>query len=116
MQAFIKDEKVASLILNNPGLGVIFVNENDVVEYCNEEARTKLSGGENITGRGVEECHPPHLKKKVKSILDSFRQGNNKKIRKTVNTGKFHIKNVYTPVFDEQDKYRGMVVTIQMNS
>ncbi len=101
-------------MIENMADGVIFVNPDGKVAFCNTAAeRIRNVKRENIVGEAVLGYHPFHLSKTVNNILDDFKNGKKGAFRQKMRVNDDYSYNVYIPIFGKNGKFLGTMLLSQ---
>jgi len=102
-----------NLLLTHLPVDVTLVDENDNVRYYSQGQERIFVRTPSITGRKVQNCHPPQSVHIVNRILDEMRAGTRDLAEFWIQmAGKFvHIR--YFALHDKAGKYRGCIEVTQ---
>ncbi|MFZ5639867.1 MAG: diguanylate cyclase domain-containing protein [Bacillota bacterium] len=100
-------------LLENMGVGVVFVDRQGIVRYCNAgfENLKHVEAGK-IIGRSVYRCHPEGLKSKVEHIIKDMKKGKLGHWQKIAVDGEPLLENRVTAVQDEDGTFVGTMLTV----
>lgn len=108
------DNMVLRRLLECMGVGIVFIDENSIVRYCNTCFRDlKKIDGEKLIGRSIYSCHPEGLKSKVEQIVKDMKKGKLGQWQKIVVDGEPFLENRINAVHDEDGKFMGTLLTVQ---
>ncbi len=100
-------------IVNSLSDGIIFVNPEGRVLYCNHAAEV-IRGirREDILGNSVFDCHPQELRHAVERIIESFKENTASEYHRMVpsSNGDRYYDNVYAAIRDEKGTFVGMIL------
>lgn len=103
-------------ILNSMEGGVLFIDDQSRVAYCNPAAeKIRNIQLKEVIGQSILECHPSKAHPKVLKIIKDLRSGKVKghhRMNIQMVEGKFY-DNTYSAVWGSQKKYLGVIVTSQ---
>ncbi len=108
------DPDVLACILNTLPVELSFVDANDTVRYFSHENGDKIfPRNRSAIGMKVENCHPQKSVHKVKSIIESFRDGSKNSAEFWIDfaSKKVHIR--YFAVRDAAGTYLGCLEVVQ---
>ncbi len=107
---------VLKAILTSMEQGVVFIDDQNRITYCNPAAEKirniKLN---EISGQSILECHPPPAHSKVLHIIEDLKSGRVKghhRMNIQMVEGKFY-DNTYSAVWGPSKKYLGVIVASQ---
>jgi len=107
------DPKIFKYIVNNLTEGIIFVNTENRVVFCNRAAEV-IRGirEEDIVGNSVMDCHKPQMRKAVEKIIESFKENKASEYHRMVpsSNGDRFYDNVYAAIRDENGNFVGMIL------
>ena len=96
--------------------GVVFINDQDRIAYCNPSAaRIRNIQPDQILGQSILECHPRASHSKVLRIIDDLKSGKVKghhRMNLQLAEGRFY-DNIYSAVRSPQGGYFGVIVVTQ---
>lgn len=101
------------LMLRNMPFDVTYVDENDKVRYYSATDDRVFPRTPSIIGRDVEKCHPPKSVHVVQKIVAAFKNREKNKAEFWLNFQGRMIHIRYFPIFDETDRYRGVIEVSQ---
>lgn len=110
------DSSVLEAIFDSMEQGVLFINDQNVIVYCNPAAEKirNVSLGK-IFDRSILECHPANAHPKVLKIINDLRsekvKGHHRMNIQTVE-GRIY-DNIYSAVWGPKNEYLGVVVVSQ---
>lgn len=100
-------------IIENLSEGIIFVNTDNRVVFCNHAAEV-IRGirKEDIIGNSVMDCHVPKMRQAVEKIIESFKSNKASEYHRMVasTNGDRYYDNVYAAVRDENGGFVGMIL------
>ncbi len=107
------DPLIFKHIVENLTEGIIFVNPQGRVVFCNHAAEV-IRGihEEEIIGNSIMDCHPPKLRKAVEKIIDSFKSNDISEYHRMVpsSNGDRYYDNVYAAIRDDEGTFVGMIL------
>lgn len=105
--------KVLLSLLESINIGVIFIDAEKVIRYCNAAARVmKNIQPELILNRDVHCCHPNELHEKVTGIIAEIQKKKPPAWQKIVVHDEPHLENMISPVYSPEGEYLGIVMII----
>ena len=110
---FSADLSIFKNIIESLSDGIIFVNTENRVVFCNHAAEV-IRGirEEDIIGNSIYDCHPEKLRKSVDKIIENFKAKKVAEYRRMVpstNGDKFY-DNVYAAVRNKNGDFIGMIL------
>jgi DUF438 domain-containing protein len=96
-------------ILNALPIELIFVDENDCLQYCNKsERQERMSQGKTL-GRDVRNCHKPESLPRTEQMLDDLRTGRKDEDEFWIDGLGVKLLNRFLAVRDESGRYLGCI-------
>ena len=96
-------------ILNALPIELIFVDENDRLQYCNKtERQERMRNGETL-GRDIRSCHKPESLPRTDQMLDDLRSGRKDEDEFWIDGLGVKLLNRFLAVRDESGKYLGCI-------
>jgi DUF438 domain-containing protein len=92
-------------ILNTLPIELIFVDENDCLQYCNKAERQAQLTERGILGRDIRNCHKPESLPRTDQMLDDFRSGRKDEDEFWVDGLGVKLLNRFLAVRDESGNY-----------
>ena len=89
-----------------------FVDENDVVRYCNRAGQRTFKVSEAL-GNKVQDCHSEISRDQVNEILNDLKSGKTEVSYATVDAKGRKIYKRFYPVKDRSGKYIGAVEVVE---
>jgi hypothetical protein len=89
-----------------------FVDENDIVRYCNRADKRTFVVSEGM-GNKVQDCHSEAVRSQVTEILNDLKSGKAEISYVTVNSKGRKKSKRYYPVKDKSGKYIGAVELVE---
>jgi len=110
------DFPVLKAIFDSMEQGVLFLDEQNLIVYCNPAAeRIRNVSLDKIHGRSILECHPSKSRPKVLKIINDLRsekeKGHHRMNFETIE-GRFY-DNTYSAVWGSKNEYLGVIVVSQ---
>ncbi len=99
-------------MLNTIPLEISFIDDQNINRYFNEGPKVFKRPGMAID-REVFSCHPPKIEPMVRSILDSFRNGERDKVEVWMEKGGRTMLVTYMAVRDKSKNYLGTMEVVQ---
>jgi PAS domain S-box-containing protein len=96
-------------ILNALPIELIFVDENDRLQYCNKAERQAQMSQRDILGRDVRDCHKPESLPRTDQMLDDLRSGRKDEDEFWVDGLGVKLLNRFLAVRDESGGYLGCI-------
>ena len=107
------DVKVLLSLLESMNIGVIFIDPDAVVRYCNAAAQlSKHIQTDQIIGRPVYFCHAPKTHQKIRQVMKSMRARKNNNWQKIDVHDEPYLENMISPVFSPDGEFFGIVMII----
>lgn len=98
-------------IIDSMAEGVIFVDAKGAISLCNKSAeRIWGKSANNMLGRPLLECHPPHMHGRILKILAQAEREPGFAVAQTMEAGKGHRLSSYSSVHSEDGRYLGLVL------
>lgn len=96
-------------ILNALPIELIFVDEDDRLQYCNKaERQERMRQGETF-GRDIRSCHKPESLPRTDQMLDDLRTGRKDEDEFWIDGLGIKLLNRFLAVRDESGKYLGCI-------
>jgi len=96
-------------MLNALPIELIFVDENDCLQYCNRaERQERMRKGENLGG-DVRNCHRPESLPRTEQMLDDLRAGRKDEDEFWIDGLGVKLLNRFLAVRDESGRYLGCI-------
>jgi len=107
------DSKVMQRLLESMCVGVVFIDRNNIVRYCNSGFENlKHQTGDKVIGRSVYRCHPEGLRSKVEHIVKDMKKGKLGHWQKIAVDGEPLLENRISAIFDEDGCFMGTLLTV----
>ena len=88
---------------------LIFVDENDCLQYCNKAERQERMRQGKILGRDIRNCHKPESLPRTEQMLDDLRTGRKDEDEFWIEGLGVKLLNRFLAVRDESGKYLGCI-------
>jgi hypothetical protein len=96
-------------ILNALPIELIFVDQEDRLQYCNKaERQERMSQGKTL-GRNIRNCHKPESLPRTEQMLDDLRTGQKDEDEFWIDGLGVKLLNRFLAVRDESGKYLGCI-------
>ena len=96
-------------ILNALPIELIFVDENDRLQYCNKpERQQRMSEGKTL-GRDIRSCHKAESLPRTEQMLDDLRSGRKEEDEFWIDGLGVKLLNRFLAVRDESGRYLGCI-------
>jgi DUF438 domain-containing protein len=96
-------------ILNALPIELIYVDENDCLQYCNKAERQEQMNQGKILGRDIRNCHKPESLPRTNQMLDDFRSGRKDEDEFWIDRLGVKVLNRFLAVRDKSGKYLGCI-------
>jgi len=91
--------------------GVIFLDSNHVIQFCNQAAEAiRDVKADRIVGRSIFDIHPHRTHPQISELLINMKTGALPASHRIVHTQNRYFDNSYTSVKDEQDHFIGTLL------
>jgi len=88
---------------------LIFVDENDCLQYYNKEETRSRKGPDNILGNDIRNCHRPESLPRTNTMLESFKNGEKDEDEFWIEGLGTRLLNRFLAVRDKSGKYMGCI-------
>ena len=96
-------------ILNTLPIELIFVDQNDCLQYCNKAERQERMSQGKILGRDIRNCHKPESLPRTDQMLDDLRSGKKDEDEFWIDGLGVKLLNRFLAVRDQSGKYLGCI-------
>ncbi len=96
-------------ILNALPIELIFVDEDDRLQYCNKAERQERMRQGKTLGRDIRSCHKPESLPRTDQMLDDLRNGRKDEDEFWIDGLGIKLLNRFLAVRDESGKYLGCI-------
>jgi PAS domain S-box-containing protein len=104
-------QEIFSSIVREMPEGVIFLDDEDVIRYCNPAAeRIRKVHADKIVGRLIYTIHPPHAHPRLRELLTSLKTGIVATSNRVIKAQKRYFENTYSGVRDADGEYLGTLL------
>ncbi|MDO5714602.1 MAG: PAS domain-containing protein [Tissierellia bacterium] len=102
-----------NLIYRHMPVDLSYVDENEIVKFYTDTEHRIFPRSKNVIGRDVKNCHPRNSVHFVEEIIEKFRSREQDHAEFWINKPDLFIYIYYTPVFDEEGNFRGVLEMMQ---
>jgi uncharacterized protein len=88
---------------------LIFVDENDRLQYYNKEETRSRKGPEDLLGNDIRSCHKPESLPRTDEMLNSFKNGEKDEDEFWIDGLGIKLLNRFLAVRDKTGKYMGCI-------
>lgn len=107
------DVKVLLGLLESMNIGVIFVDADGIVRYCNAAAQVnKQIPTDMILNRSVYDCHPLKTRDKVSEMLANMKEKKINNWKRLDIHDEPNLENMVSPVFTPDGEFIGIIMII----
>jgi len=96
-------------ILDALPIELIFVDENDCLQYCNKAERQERMRQGKTLGRDIRNCHKPESLARTEQMLDDLRTGQKDEDEFWIDGLGVKLLNRFLAVRDESGEYLGCI-------
>ena len=103
--------EVFETIVANMAEGVMFLDSDDIVRYCNtavEQIRRLRAG--RILGRSIFDLHPPGMHHRIRELLASLKSGTISAGNRVIHVRERYFDNSYSGICDQGGAYLGTLL------
>ncbi|HEY5674392.1 MAG TPA: sigma 54-interacting transcriptional regulator [Malonomonas sp.] len=102
---------VLNAILSNMNEGVIFIDSNHVIQFCNQAAeKIRKVKADRIVGRSIFDIHPHRAHPQLSEMLINMKTGALPASHRIVHAQNRYFDNSYSSIRDEQGKFLGTLM------
>jgi DUF438 domain-containing protein len=91
------DNTLLTAILDSLNEPIIFADTEHVTRYMNKAAAAYYSGGTDLIGRSMLDCHNPESQRIITEVLDAFKAGENERLYKETEKRRAYMRAVRDP-------------------
>lgn len=102
-----------NLIYRHMPVDLAYVDENEIVKFYTDTNHRIFPRSKNVIGRDVKNCHPRNSVHFVEEIIEKFRSKEQDHAEFWINKPDSFIYIYYTPVFDDDGNFRGVLEMMQ---
>ncbi len=103
--------EIFSAIVREMPEGVLFLDDEDVIRYCNPAAeRIRKVHADKIVGRLIYTIHPAHAHPRLRELLTSLKSGSVAASNRVVKVQQRYFENTYSAVRDVDGEYLGTLL------
>lgn len=107
------DVKILLSLIESMYIGVIFVDPDGVVRYCNVAAQSMKSiNPDMILDKTIRNCHPADVRDEVDKIIQKIREKKMPSWHRISVHNEPHLEHMVSPVLTPEGDYIGMVMVI----
>lgn len=104
-------QEIFSTILAEMPEGVIFLDDEDVIRFCNQATeRIRDVRADKIIGRLIYTIHPAHAHPRIRELLASLKSGIVSTSNRVVKVHQRYFENTYSAVRDPDGEYLGTLL------
>ncbi len=104
-------QEIFSTIVSEMPEGVIFLDDEDVIRFCNQAAeRIRGIRADKIVGRLIYTIHPAKAHPRIRELLASLKSGVVATSNRVVKVHQRHFENTYSAVRDADGEYLGTLL------